>query len=109
MNASGRRPGSQNNKTKLAIREMQSSVGKAVRVLVRALDSQNEWVSFAAAKLLLERVIPPAEMADLNNNGPLIVFPQGAKIDVALREGHTAAIPADPGRTGGSPGSDHAA
>jgi hypothetical protein len=96
LSTRGRRPGSKNNATKLAIQAMQGAANKAAQRLIRGIDSNNEWVATACAKTIVERTIPPDVLVDPNLGQPMIVFPPGAKIDVKLRsgDGPAAALPA---------------
>lgn len=87
LSTRGRRPGSKNRSTEMAIRAMQGASHKAAQRLIRGIDSQNEWVATACSKTIVERTIPPEVLSDSNLGGPLISFPPGTKIDVKLRPG----------------------
>lgn len=77
----GRERGSKNSTTVLAQKEMASATVMAVRVLIRQCRSGNEWIANSAARAILERGLP-TKGAAVDEGGPVIVFPPGAKMSI---------------------------
>jgi hypothetical protein len=74
--------GRKNRATRLALAAMRSNVVKAAQILVKALDDPNPWVRMQAVRMIIERVMPPAEATRRGDFGTVLVFPPGTKMEV---------------------------
>jgi hypothetical protein len=80
-NGFGRPKDSKASAQKIAADELNAAAPKAVRTLVKALDSPIPWLALTAARTICERAIP-AEVAADAARGPLLIFPPGTKMAV---------------------------
>jgi hypothetical protein len=99
MNAGGRPKGSKNEATKLAIEALRAAAPKAVRRIVRGIDSEQEWIAMNASGKVLDLVVAPEMRAVPEGAGPLIIMPPGTRMAILVPESQEAraiGLPAAP-------------
>jgi len=76
-------PGGEDQYAARAATKLRKASPKAAGVLIKSLDSPNEWVALTAARGIVERTLPVSAIQD-PNAGPLIVFPPGTKMAILV-------------------------